>query len=53
MTRIGRHDKKLKTMFWKYIYYDTYNTTLQHIYRLGMLNSNMVNSKFHFIQSFC
>ena len=34
MTRVGRHDKMLKTTFWKYIIYDTHNTTLWHTYHI-------------------
>ena len=34
MTRVGRHDKMLKTMFQKYIIYDMHNTTLWHTYHI-------------------
>ena len=34
MTRVGRHDKKLKTTFQKYINYDMYNTTLRYTYHI-------------------
>ena len=32
MTRVGRHDKMLKTTFQKDIIYDMHNTTLWHRY---------------------
>ena len=48
MTRVGRHDKMLKTMFRKYIIYDTHNTTLQHTYHIMHTHTTLCTHTPHY-----
>ena len=47
MTRVGKYNKMLKTMFQNYIIYDMHNTTLRHTYHITHIHTMLHTHNRH------